>query len=205
MDLPLDAPMQRALDDFLDYCRLERRLAPLTCSAYERDVRTCLAFLTKSGIGDLDAVGPADLRRFLTEEAHSRPAPSSQARATAALRCFFRFLVENEEIERDPATVLRTPKKREALPDVLDIAELRRLLAVPERADLWQRHFHGKRERDRLLLSVFAYAGLRRAELLGLDWDDVDLQRRLIRVRHAKGGRQRVVPLHPALAPLFVD
>jgi site-specific recombinase XerC len=39
MDLPLDAGMQRALHEFLDYCRLERRLAPLTCSAYERDVR----------------------------------------------------------------------------------------------------------------------------------------------------------------------
>jgi site-specific recombinase XerD len=60
-------------------------------------------------------------------------------------------------------------------------------------------------ERDRLLLALFAYAGLRRAELLGLDWEDVDLQRRLIRVRRAKGGRQRVVPVHPALVPLFVD
>jgi hypothetical protein len=126
MDLPLDAGMQRALNEFLDYCRLERRLAPLTCSAYERDVRACLAFLAKSGIRALDAVGPADLRRFLAKEAHSRPAPSSQARATAALKCFFRFLVENEELARDPAAVLRSPRKREALPDVLDLAELRR-------------------------------------------------------------------------------
>jgi len=46
---------------------------------------------------------------------------------------------------------------------------------------------------------------LRRSELLGLDWDDVDLKRRLIRVRNAKGGRQRVVPIHPALEPLFCD
>jgi site-specific recombinase XerD len=141
MDLPRNADMRRALDDFLHYCRLERRLAPLTCSAYERDVRACLTFLTKSGIRGLDSVRPADLRHFLAEEARSRPAPSSQARATAALRCFFRFLVENEEIERDPATVLRTPKKREALPDVLDVAELSRLLAVPDRADLWERPF----------------------------------------------------------------
>ena len=55
------------------------------------------------------------------------------------------------------------------------------------------------------MLALFAYAGLRRSELLGLDWDDVDLERRLLRVRKAKGGRQRVVPIHPALEPLFVD
>jgi site-specific recombinase XerD len=70
---------------------------------------------------------------------------------------------------------------------------------------VWKRHFPGRRERDRLLLALLAYGGLRRSELLGLDWDDVDLERRLIRVRRAKGGRQRVVPIHPALVALFVD
>ena len=60
-------------------------------------------------------------------------------------------------------------------------------------------------ERDRLMLALFAFAGLRRSELLGLDWADVDLERRLLRVRKAKGGRQRVVPLHPALEPLVTD
>jgi site-specific recombinase XerD len=50
-----------------------------------------------------------------------------------------------------------------------------------------------------------AYAGLRRSELLGLDWGDVDLSRRLLKVRKAKGGRQRTIPIHPALVPLIVD
>jgi integrase/recombinase XerC len=69
---------------------------------------------------------------------------------------------------------------------------------------VWTRLHAGKRERDRLLLALFAYGGLRRSELLGLDCDDVDLDRRLIRVRKAKGGRQRVVPIHPGLVPLFI-
>jgi integrase len=50
-----------------------------------------------------------------------------------------------------------------------------------------------------------AYGGLRRSELLGLEWDDVDLSRRLLRVRRAKGGLQRTIPIHPALAPLFAE
>jgi site-specific recombinase XerD len=197
--------MRRELADFLDYCRLERRLAPLTCSAYERDVGGCIDFLEREGIAMVTEVSPADLRRFLADEATRRPAPASQARTVAALKCFFRFLVENEQLDRDPALVLRTPKKRESLPDVLDRRELARLLGATERVGVWEREHDGKRERDRLLLALFAYAGLRRSELLGLDWADVDLERRLLRVRKAKGGRQRVVPVHPALEPLFVD
>jgi site-specific recombinase XerD len=197
--------MRRELAEFLDYCRLERRLAPLTCSAYERDVGACLTFLECEAVDALANVRPADLRRFLAEEGTRRPAPSSRARTVAALKCFFRFLVENEELERDPARVLRTPRKQEALPDVLDRRELARLLAATERSDVWERRHPGKRERDRLLLALFAYAGLRRSELLGLDRDDVDLERRLLRVRRAKGDRQRVVPIHPALVPLLAD
>ncbi|HME04853.1 MAG TPA: tyrosine-type recombinase/integrase [Solirubrobacteraceae bacterium] len=196
--------MFNALSDFLIYCRVERRLADLTCKAYERDVRACLEFLRGHGISSLAEIRTPDLRRFLADEATHRPAPSSQARTVAALRSFFRFCVESDYLERDPAHVLRTPKKREALPDVLDRKELSRLLSVPAREGVWTRLHAGKLERDRLLLALFAYCGLRRSELLGLDWDDVDLERRLIRVRNAKGGRQRVVPIHPGLVPLFL-
>ncbi len=196
--------MFNALSDFIIYCRVERRLADLTCKAYERDVRACLEHLRLQGIAALAEIRTPDLRRFLADEATHRPAPSSQARTIAALRCFFRFCVESDYLERDPAHVLRTPKKREALPDVLDRAELSRLLDVPGREGVWTRLHAGKRERDRLLLALFAYGGLRRSELLGVDCEDVDLDRRLIRVRNAKGGWQRVVPIHPGLVPLFI-
>lgn len=152
--------MRAELEDFVHHCRVERRLAPLTCSAYERDVGASLAFLEENEpISSWSEVGPAHLRRFLAAEAEHRPAPSSQARTVAALKGFFRFLVENEVIERNPALVLRTPKKREALPDVLDQGELQRLLAAVDRDDVWEREFAGKRERDRLMLALLACAG----------------------------------------------
>jgi site-specific recombinase XerD len=193
------------LADFLRFCASERRLASTTCSAYERDVSACLAYLQGEGIDDLAEVKVTHLRAFLASEHNTRPAASSQARTTAALKCFFRFLVEEERLLRDPALPLRTPKKREALPDVLTMGELARLLAATGRAEVWERHFPGKPERDRLLLALFAYGGLRRSELLGLDWDDLDLSRRLLKVRRAKGGRQRTIPIHPALPPLILD
>ena len=200
----MNGETSKELADFLRFCESERRLAPMTCSAYKRDVSACLAYLQAEGI-ELADVKVTHLRAFLAEEQKRRPAVSSQARTTAALKCFFRFLVEEERLLRDPALPLRTPKKRETLPDVLTMGELERLLVQPGRADIWERHFDGKAERDRLLLALMAYGGLRRSELLGLDWDDVDLSRRLLRVRKAKGGRQRTIPIHPALAPLFAE
>ena len=194
----------RELTDFLRFCESERRLAPMTCSAYKRDVSACLAYLQAEGI-ELADVKVTHLRAFLAEEQKCRPAVSSQARTTPALKCFFRFLVEEERLLRDPALPLRTPKKPETLPDVLTMGELERLLVQPGRADIWERHVGGKAERDRLLLALMAYGGLRRSELLGLDWDGVDLSRRLLRVRRAKGGRQRTIPIHPALASLFAE
>ena len=173
--------MHSDVADFLSFCRVERRLAELTCSPYERDVTACLRFLQAHGISSWTEVRPPELRRFLAAEMERRPAAASQARTVAAFKGFFRFLVENELLERNPALVLRTPKKREALPDVLDRRELARLLGAVERDDVWERQYAGRRERDRLLLALFAYAGLRRGELLGLDWDDVDLERRLLR------------------------
>ena len=128
-----EAPMFNALSDYIIFCRVERRLSELTCKTYERDVRACVEFLRSQGISALVEIRTSDLRRFLAEEATHRPAPSSQARTVAALRCFFRFCVESNYLERDPAHVLRTPKKREALPDVLDRAGCTRLLDVPSR------------------------------------------------------------------------
>jgi integrase/recombinase XerD len=94
-----------AQSDFLMiYCRVERRLADPTCKAYERDARACLEHLRDEGITALGDIRTPDLRRFLAEEATHRPSPSSRARTLAALRCFFRFCVENECIERDPAS-----------------------------------------------------------------------------------------------------
>lgn len=65
--------MHQELADLLDYCRIERRLAPLTCCAYERDVGACIAFLQAEGLVTVGEVRPANLRPFLADEALSAP------------------------------------------------------------------------------------------------------------------------------------
>jgi site-specific recombinase XerD len=75
------------LADFLRFCRSERRLAPMTCAAYERDVSACLAYLRGQGLEHLAEVRVTHLRAFLAEEQKRRPAVSSQARTTATRHC----------------------------------------------------------------------------------------------------------------------
>ncbi len=193
------------LTDFLRFCRSERRLAPMTCSAYERDVSACLGYLQGEGIEELAEVKVTHLRAFLAERAEHAPGRLEPGAHDAALKLLLPLPRRGGAALRDPALPLRTPKKREVLPDVLTRASSSGCSPRPSATTSGSATSPASRERDRLLLALFAYAGLRRSELLGLDWDDVDLERRLLRIRKAKGGRQRTIPIHPALEPLFVD
>ena len=199
-----ETPRQE-LADFLRFCESERRLAPATCAAYERDVSACLGYLRADGIALAEA-RVTHLRAFLAEERERRPAVASQARTTAALKCFFRFLVEEERLAPRPVAAAANAEEAGGAARRAD-ARRARAAARPAgpRGTSGSGTSHGKPERDRLLLALMAYGGLRRSELVGLDWDDVDLSRRLLRVRKAKGGRQRTIPIHPALAPLFAE
>jgi hypothetical protein len=100
-------------------------------------MRACLDSVRAQEIEVLKDVRTVDLRRFIAEQAEHRPSPSSQTQTIAALRSFFRFCVESQYIDHDPAHVLHTPKKREALPDVLDRAERDRLLEIPGKEGVW--------------------------------------------------------------------
>lgn len=145
--------------------------------------RACAAFLASISVERLESVRVPHLRAFLAAEAQRRPAPSSEARTVAALRCFFRFCVENEYIARDVACAAHAQAARGAARHP-SRGELRRLLSAPGQEGVWQRSFAGREQRDRLLLALFAH---------------------VLRIRHGKGGRQRTVPLHLGLVGLLED
>ncbi len=140
------------LADFLRFCRSERRLAPMTCSAYERDVSACLGYLQGEGIEELAEVKVTHLRAFLASEQNTRPAASSQARTTAALKLFFRFLVEEERLAARPgAAAADAEEARGAAGRARRWRELERLLAATSAPSLGAA-LRRQAERDRLLL-----------------------------------------------------
>jgi integrase/recombinase XerC len=174
------------LTEFTVHLRDERNLSAHTVRAYEREVGEFVAFAgAEMGCGRPDAVTPATVRAYLAHLHGRRLAKVSSQRALAALRTYFRFLARERVVETNPAAVVATPRAPKPLPEVVTAPEVAELLeTLPDEP---------AGRRDRAALELLYGAGLRAAELVGLDLDDVDLGQRLVRVA-GKGGKERVVP-----------
>jgi integrase/recombinase XerD len=176
--------------DFLSYLELERGLSRNTLDAYRTDLHQYGEFLEARGVDAL-AAGPADVGEFLAALATGgdRPACSSATvnRKAACLRSFYKHLRRDELIAEDPTATLSAPRRAKKLPQVLNHAEVQRLLAAPRGDD-------PTTLRDRALLETLYACGLRASEAIGLDVADVDLHEGLLRAR-GKGGKERLVPL----------
>jgi integrase/recombinase XerC len=126
-----------------------------------------------------------DLRSFLFHVGQGRSAPTL-ARHVAAIRTFYGWLTEVENLASSPADDLRPPSIGRRLPQVLSVSRAQELAEVPEHS-----------RRDRAVIELLYGAGLRVGELVALDWSDLDLDQRLVRVRAGKGGKERRVPFGP--------
>jgi len=176
--------------DFLSYLELERGLSRNTLNAYRTDLLQYGEFLAAH---DADAltVRPADVGEFLAELATGNGRPPCSAstihRKAACLRSFYKHLRRDELIVDDPTAVLSAPRRAKKLPQVLNYAEVQKLLAAP-RGD------EPTTQRDRALLEVMYACGLRASETIGLEIADVDLREGFLRAR-GKGSKERLVPL----------
>jgi integrase/recombinase XerD len=176
--------------DFLSYLELERGLSRNTLDAYRTDLHQYGEYLAAHQLDAL-AAGPADVSEFLAELATGgdRPACSSATvhRKAACLRSFYKQLRRDELIGDDPTAALSAPRRAKKLPQVLNYAEVQKLLAAP-RGD------GPTTLRDRALLEVMYACGLRASETIGLEVADVDLREGFLRAR-GKGSKERLVPL----------
>lgn len=179
-------------DEFTRYLRDERNLSVHTVTAYEREIREFVAFARDGmGCGGPAQVRSMTVRAYLARLHERRLAKVSIQRALAALRTYFRFLGREGAVQANPARVVPTPRARKPLPQVVDAAVVTQLLEGLPATPVGRR--------DRAALELLYAAGLRAAELVGLDLADVDLPGRLVRVR-GKGGKERVVPFGRAAA-----
>jgi len=174
---------------FCRHLELERGSSPATTRAYAADLASLQAHLDRSGAG-LDELSLADLREWLGALAADGAARSSLARRTSAVRSFTAWAVRTGRMAADPALRLRSPSPGRTLPVVLRSDQADRLmdLAATRADDDDPGHL-----RDRAAAELLYASGIRVAELVGLDVDDVDRARRTLRVL-GKGGKERVVP-----------
>jgi len=180
-----------ALAAWATHLRAERHVSPHTSRAYLSDVR---GLLETGGVGRPEAVRADTIRHWL-RELDGVADRASIARKLAAVRGFFRFLVDTGRVRRDPTLGIATPKLRRKLPVHLTLDEVDRLLVAPAADTLLGL-------RDRAFIEVLYSSGLRVGELVGLDWERIDVDAAALRVL-GKGRKERVVPVgRPALRAL---
>ncbi len=179
--------LKSALEEFIRYLQVERRLSSASLDAYRRDVGRYLDFLAIRKRTYSEKVTSELVTEHLIQLRREGLAPSSVARHFSAIRSFHRFLADEGQDARNPTEYLHAPRRWKRLPDVLHQSEIDRLMRQPDTtapAGL----------RDRAMLELMYAAGLRVSELLSLKISDLMLEMKFIRVL-GKGRRERVVPV----------
>jgi integrase/recombinase XerD len=176
--------------DFLSYLELERGLSRNTLNAYRTDLLQYGEYLAAHD-GDALTARPADVADFLAElatgEGRQPCSASTIHRKAACLRSFYKHLRRDELIGDDPTAALSAPRRSKKLPQVLNYAEVQKLLAAPRGSE-------PTALRDRALLEVMYACGLRASETIGLELADIDMREGFLRAR-GKGSKERLVPL----------
>ena len=172
------------IEEFAGYLGAVRGYSPETVRAYVSDLAQFRDHLRAAGIEALGDVDLAALRGFLAALQPHAYRRATLARKQAALRSFFRWARRTGRISEDPARLLRTPRGSRPLPKFLRSPEIDALMAAPDGSPAGLR--------DRALLELLYASGLRAGEAVALDVDDVDLESGQVRVRHGKGGKERI-------------
>ena len=182
--------IEEAREHFLSYLEAERGYSPLTVSTYRSDIGQFMSHQGKAR--QVEGVRTCDLREFMVSLQARGLQASTIARRINCLRSFFKFLWTNDYMATNPCMKITTPKTPRKLPTVLTEDECRALLD-----SAYQCHYTMLGFRDRAVLSLLVYTGIRRQELLDITLDDIDLEQRWLRVRRGKGNKMRMVPLVP--------
>jgi integrase/recombinase XerC len=178
-------PLEPFLERFHGYLTNERRAAPLTVQNYRRDLARLREFCDRRGIGEWRGLDGAHLRLYVAELHTAGLSGRSIQRRLSATRSFYRFLLREGVVPGNPAAGIGAPKSRNRLPKSLSPDEAARLVDIaPNDRDAC---------RDRALLELLYSSGLRVAEIVALDVDDLP-DDGTVRVT-GKGGKVRVVPV----------
>ena len=175
------------LDRFGDFLTLEQGTSPQTLEAYRRDVERLVDYARTKGAATPLDVTSRQLREFVYHLKDVGLSPSSIRRNISAVRTYFRFLLADGAVTKDPSERLETPKRWRTLPDVLTVDEVERLLAAPQIDQPLA-------FRDRAMLELAYGAGLRVSEWITLGVKDVLFEDMLVRV-FGKGSKERLVPI----------
>jgi site-specific recombinase XerD len=200
--IELARPTGDVVEGYLRWLEIERNLSPATVYQYRRDL-FMLSTHARTLKRPLQALTYSDLFSFIESLKRRRKyQPRALARKVAAIRCFYKWLVREEVLDRSPAEKLETPKLPKVLPLALTQEEQERIFNHTQSLTYGLR---GKR--DNCIFHFFFYLGLRVSELANLKFDNIrknDGGTRDIQL-FGKGNKERRIPLHERAAKALDD
>lgn len=174
---------------FLEYLSVEKGLSVNTVKSYSRDLDKLFLFFRKEKIPWMNAK-ESDLVKFIHHMSRSGLSARSLARLISSLKSFFRFLILDGFLRKNPSVNLTSPKSWLSLPKFLSVKEVEALLGQPDEKE-------ARGIRDKAMLELLYATGLRVSELVSLRLSDLNLEDGFLFCR-GKGGKERIVPMGSA-------
>ena len=174
------------IDKFIRHLEFERRLSDLTCKHYRRDLKALAEYCDNNDVPGWKHLDNEHVRSFAATCYRKGLSARSIQRRLSAGRTFYRYLLREKHVRRNPVVAVSAPKSGKRLPGNLDADRMAKLLEISGEGPIVAR--------DRAILELLYSSGLRLAELIGLDTGDIDLADQTVRVT-GKGNKDRIVPV----------
>ena len=174
------------IDKFIRHLEYERRLSALTCKHYRRDLHALQNHCTQLNIEQWPQLDTEAVRSFAASSYRKGLSSRTIQRQLSAARTFFRYLLREKHVKKNPVASVSAPKSGKRLPENLDADRMARLVNISGKGPLVAR--------DRAILELLYSSGLRLAELTDLDLGDVDIADATARVT-GKGNKDRILPV----------
>lgn len=185
--MALNSHLSDQIGAFIAHLRNERGLSPHTRRGYRRDLIKLAEFCASHNLNEWGKVNSHHVRAFVAARHRQGLGGRSLQRLLSSLRVFFDYLIRESRLDHNPASGVRAPKSARRLPEVLDVDQVGRLLAIDDTDVLALR--------DRAIMELVYSSGLRLSELVSLNLPDVDLADAVVHVARGKGRKARQVPI----------
>jgi tyrosine recombinase XerC len=179
--------MEELITQFLNYLLYEKGYSKNTIESYHHDMTEFFSFISRQEISKIEDIQYRTLYRYIAEMGELGLKASSIERKVASLKSFFHYLMKNEIIKKNPASIVSSPKKEKRLPAILEKEEILALIAsIPEKDAL--------SVRNKTMVMLLYSSGVRISELTGLDLKNTDFTEGILSIT-GKGNKQRLVPV----------
>jgi integrase/recombinase XerC len=183
---------------FIDYLQFEKRYSEHTITAYSKDIDQFMEYLKNSyGISDFKKVTHSIIRSWMVELVEQSVSPRSISRKLSSLKSLFKYYNAQGILKKNPTHLLQAPKVSKKSPIYLEENSMNLLLDDVHFDNSFSGH------RDKLIIEIFYFTGIRLAELININNNDVDIQSKKIKVL-GKRNKERIIPISNELTESII-